>query len=166
MGMPASLSIICISIRAEKLQSQSSLVAPDPPQGCSAQDETGCEETDPAQEGTEHHLVHGFLIACDSHCSRRTANKSFLCYTTPFWAGWWLSWEAWLRGSLDLLQYMRKRHPGTVRFFTFCCVLSPVSVPHLPQPHGTSRAPRLWVQIWREGAKGLEITSPSHIFKS
>lgn len=112
-----------------------------------------------------HHLAHGFLIACDSHCSRRTANKLFLCYTTLFWAGWWLSREAWLRGGLDLLQYTRKRHAKTVQFFIFCCVLSPVSVPQLPQPHGTSRTPRLWVQIWREGVKGLEITSPSHLFK-
>jgi len=53
MGMPARLSTAFISIRAEKLQSQPSSVSSDPPEHCSAQEETGCEETDPAHEGTD-----------------------------------------------------------------------------------------------------------------
>lgn len=76
-----------------------------------------------------HHLVHAFLIARSSRRTRTTANKWFLCYTTPIWAGWWLSWGAWLRGSLDLLQYTSKRHAETVRLFVFCCILSPLWVP-------------------------------------
>ena len=76
-----------------------------------------------------HHLVHGFPIARGGHRARRAANEWFLCYTTPFGAGWWLSWGAWLRGSLHLLQYMRKRCTETVLLFVFCCILSLVSVP-------------------------------------
>lgn len=43
--------------------------------------------------------------------------------------------------------------------------VSSVSPAGLPQLHGTRRDPRLWVQGGGEDAKGLEVTSPSHIFK-
>lgn len=43
--------------------------------------------------------------------------------------------------------------------------VSSVSPTGLLQPHETRRAPRLTGRAEGEGAKGLEMTYPSHIFK-
>lgn len=73
MGMPARLSAMCISISAEELQTQPSLVASAliSPRRFRLRRNRSC----PVRHF--HHLQRGFLIAPSGHHARRTANDLF-----------------------------------------------------------------------------------------